>query len=135
MSQKKSVGFMFTLIAAALSLVACIVYTQVMYTLPVVFVFLVLAVLLEAGMIVMMKKQASNSNFTVAVSFMPILGAIFDAGAAGAGFYLMVNQLGYVVAGLDGVDTIITFIVFEVITLVAMIVNIVANFLPLQKEV
>ena len=85
MSQKKSVGFMFTLIAAALSLVACIVYTQVMYTLPVVFVFLVLAVLLEAGMIVMMKKQASNSNFTVAVSFMPILGAIFDAGAAGEG--------------------------------------------------
>ncbi len=128
MNQKKSVGFIFTLIAAALSLAALVVYTQVMYKLPGVFVFLVLEILVCVCLFVLSKKD------TIAFDFLPILAAILDAAAAGAGFYLMVNQIGYVIAGLDGVDTIMTFIVFEALALLAMIVNIIGNFLPLRKE-
>lgn len=128
MSQKKSIGFIFTFIAAALSLVACIVYTKVMYTLPAVYVFLILAIVVTIALVVVSKGDS------ILQDFLPILGAIFNAAAAGAGFYLMVNQLGYVVAGLDGVDTIQSFIVFEVFAILAMIVSIVGNFLPLKKE-
>ena len=123
MDQKKSVGFIFAVIAAALSLVACVVYTQVMYKLPVVFVFLILAIAVTVALFVLTGKNHP------AKEFLTLLSTIFIAGAAGAGFYLMVNQIGYVIAGLDGIDTILSFIVFEAITLVAMIVGIIGNFL------
>lgn len=127
MNQKKSIGFIFAIIAAALSLVACIVYTQVMYKLPVVFVFLILAILVTVGLFVLSNKDHP------AKEFISLLSTILIAGAAGAGFYLMVNQIGYVISGLDGIDTILSFIVYEVITIVAMIISIVGNFLPVTK--
>ena len=47
----------------------------------------------------------------------------------------MVNQIGYVVSGLDGIDTIMSFIIFCSVAVVGMILNIVASFLPVAKEV
>lgn len=127
MNQKKSIGFIFAVIAAVLSLVACIVYTQVMYKLPVVFVFLVLELAVTVVLFLLIGKNHPAKDF------LALLSTIFIAGAAGAGFYLMVNQIGYVIAGLDGIDTIMSFIVFEAITIVAMIVSIIGNFLPVTK--
>ena len=46
----------------------------------------------------------------------------------------MVNQIGYVISGLDGMDTIISFIIFCSLAVVGMILNIVASFLPVVKE-
>ena len=47
---------------------------------------------------------------------------------------VMVNQIGYVISGLDGMDTIISFIIFCSLAVVGMILNIVASFLPVAKE-
>ena len=46
----------------------------------------------------------------------------------------MVNQIGYVISGLDGMDTIMSFIIFCSLAVVGMLVNIVASFLPIAKE-
>ena len=45
----------------------------------------------------------------------------------------MVNQIGYVVSGLDGVETIQSFIIFCVICVLGMLLNIVASFLPMAE--
>lgn len=46
----------------------------------------------------------------------------------------MVNQIGYVISGLDGMDTIMSFIIFCSLAVVGMILNIVASFLPVARK-
>ena len=64
----------------------------------------------------------------------PIVNAALLASAAVWGASLMVNQISYVVAGLDGMDTIQGFIVFAVLCVCGMLLNIIAAFLPAAKE-
>ena len=62
------------------------------------------------------------------------LNAALMASAAVWSASVMVNQIGYVISGLDGMDTIISFIIFCSLAVVGMILNIVASFLPVVKE-
>ena len=66
--------------------------------------------------------------------FIPVVNAALMASAAVWGASVMVNQIGYVISGLDGMDTIMSFIIFCSLAVVGMIINIVASFLPVAKE-
>ncbi len=122
---KLTIGFIFSLIAAVLALVACIVYTQVMYTMTPVYILLIAAVVLACLAFVLKPFPAE---------ILPVVNGFLIASAAVWGAKNMVNQIGYVVSGLDGIETIQTWIVFTAIAVVAIIVNIIAGFLPQRKQ-
>ena len=67
-------------------------------------------------------------------NYIPVLMSFLLFSAAVWGTYLMVNQLGYVVAGLDGMDTIQSYIVFVGLTVAAGLFAVVASFLRMAKE-
>jgi len=56
------------------------------------------------------------------------------ASAAVWGSQLMVHQLGYVYAGLDGMGTVMSWIYFMAFTLMAMILSIIASFTRVSPE-
>ena len=118
-----------TLLAAILSIVACVLYVKVMYTLPVVYVFCVAAVVLTVIVIAASAKKTESKLY----GLLPVANAILMASAAVGGVNLMVNELGYVVAGLDSFDSIISFVIFEAFAVVSMILNIVASFMKQYK--
>ncbi|MCR4904226.1 MAG: hypothetical protein K6A23_15315 [Butyrivibrio sp.] len=122
-----SKGLCLSSVACILSLVAIIIYAFVLYKLPVVFVFLIAAVVLGAVYVMSGIKDMAKP----VMGIIPWLNSVLTAGALVAGVYLMVNQIGYVIASLDTVDTILAFIIFEVVTAIAMIVNIVSSFMPM----
>ncbi|MBO5620934.1 MAG: hypothetical protein J5959_04825 [Butyrivibrio sp.] len=124
--KNRGIGFILTLVACALALVDIIVYTQVMYTLPVIFVFL-------AGVIVI-EGAAFFINNRILNNLLPVILAVLLGASAAGSFYVMVNQLGYVVAALDTVDTIISFIVFVSIAVAAMIIRWISGFMKQEKE-
>lgn len=131
-TNKKSMGTYLTLAAGILAVVSAIVYTQVMYTIIPVYIFLAAAVVLAVLTFVM--AGASKPAPRIAAGFLPVIAAAMLACAAGWGTSPMVNQLGYVVSGLDGVDTITTYIIFVAAAVVGMVASIIASFLPMSKS-
>ena len=124
--KNRGIGFILTLVACALALVDIIVYTQVMYTLPVIFVFLAGAIVIEGAAFFINNRILNN--------LLPVILAVLLGASAAGSFYVMVNQLGYVVAALDTVDTIISFIVFVSIAVAAMIICWISGFMKQEKE-
>ena len=124
--KNRGIGFILTLVACALASVDIIVYTQVMYTLPVIFVFLAGAIGIEGAAFFINNRILNN--------LLPVILAVLLGASAAGSFYVMVNQLGYVVAALDTVDTIISFIVFVSIAVVAMIICWISGFMKQEKE-
>lgn len=125
-----SKGVAISTAACVLSLAATVIYAFVMYKLPVVFVFLIAAVLLGGAYVF----AAQKGNMKPAFGIVPWLNSMLTAGALVAAVYLMVNQIGYVVSSLDTIDTIIAFIIYEVVALAAMILNIVSSFMSAGVE-
>ncbi len=62
-------------------------------------------------------------------NYIPILMVFLLFSAIVWGSMLMVNQIGYVIAGLDGVDTILSYFIFVGFTLAAGVVALIAAFL------
>lgn len=124
--KNRGIGFILTLVACALALVDIIVYTQVMYTLPIIFVFLAGAIVIEGAAFFINNRILNN--------LLPVILAVLLGASAAGSFYVMVNQLGYVVAALDTVDTIISFIVFVSIAVAAMIICWISGFMKQEKE-
>ena len=122
---KFGLGYYFSLVASVVSLIACAVYASVMYTQPSVYVFLVLTVVTSAVVMIMGRGGSLN----MITDYLPVVNAALNGLAAGFGVSLMVNQIGYVISGLDGMETIMTFIIFEVVVVVALILNIIASFM------
>ncbi|MCD8366592.1 MAG: hypothetical protein LUC48_00985 [Clostridiales bacterium] len=121
----KSGSFYATGLAAILSLVSLIVYTNVMYTYTLIYVLLVAALVLEVLPLFL--------NNAILTGVVPVVNAVL-MGAAGMGSaVVMVNQIAYVVTGLDQMSTIISYIVFASVAIVAMVVNVVAAFLKWEK--
>ncbi|MCD7919906.1 MAG: hypothetical protein LUG45_07510 [Clostridiales bacterium] len=121
----KSGSFYTTGLAAILTLVALIVYNSVMYTYTLIYVLLVAALVLEVLPLVW--------NNAILTGVVPVVNAVLT-GAAGMGSaVVMVNQIAYVVTGLDQMSTIVSYIVFASVAIVAMLVNIVAAFLKWEK--
>ena len=123
-------GFILNFLAGILSLVGIIVYSMVMYKLKIVYVFLAIAVVLTAVALTQNIKNKHNI-ITEAIGW---LNSMLTAAALIGGVYLMVNQIGYVIAKLDTVNTILAFIIFEVIAFVAMLLNIISSFMAVQKN-
>jgi hypothetical protein len=127
---KKAISFYLTIIAAILSVVGIVLYGSVMYRLTEVYYMLIAAVVLAVIAIVLPMVIGDKAVFNL----IPVLNAVLMASAVVWGTNLMVNQLGYVYAGLDGIDTIMSYIYYVAVVAIAMLLNIVASFLPMAKE-
>lgn len=127
---KFGIGLYFSIVASVISVIAAIAYATVMYKQTIVYVFLVATLVLAIGAAAMIKSGKGG----IVTDYLPVVNAALDGLGAGFGVSLMVNQIGYVISGLDGMDTIITFIVFEVIALVAMVINIISAFMTQRVE-
>lgn len=123
---KKATGYYLTIAAAVLAIVGALLYGSVMYKLTFVYGFLAAAIVLGVVAAVLAGKSKL-------VNIIPIINGALMASAAVWSASLMVNQIGYVVSGLDGVETIQSFIIFCVICVLGMLLNIVASFLPMAE--
>ncbi len=122
MNKDRKRGAFFTLAAGVLSAAACIVYIPVMYKLPVVFVALIIAAALGVAAFMQVNKVAS-AIAPVIVAFLAATGIIWAVNP-------MVNQLGYVVSGLDDISTVIMLLISVALMAAAMVVSIIASFMP-----
>ena len=127
MNKKKAGGFYLTVTAAVLALVGVILYGSVMYRMNAVYILLAAAIVFGILVFVLTGR-------TELVNLIPVINAVLMASAAVWSANLMVNQIGYVISGLDGIDTIMSFIVFCALTVIAMLLNIIASFLPMAKD-
>ena len=124
MKKEKSIGVYLTLAGGVIAVIAVILYRTVMYKYQPVNYMLIGAI------------AASVLGFLIAsavpalAGLAPVIGAALMASSVVWGASLMVNQIGYVIAGLDGVDTIMSFIIFATVALVGMVMYIIAAFLP-----
>ena len=126
MMKNRAFGFYLTLVACVLALIDIILYTRVMYKMASVFVLLIVIILIEGCALVLNNKFLND--------WLPVIQAALLGFTAARSFYVMVNQIGYVIAGLDTMDTIQPLIVFVAVALVAMLICILSAFLRQQKE-
>jgi hypothetical protein len=116
------------ILAAVLTAIACFLYKNVMYTEQYVLYMLIGAVALLVIGILMAKGMTGVANYV------PIFVAFLLFSAAVWATKPMVNQLGYVVAGLEPMSTVTSFFTFAGLTLAAGFLVIVASFLRMGKE-
>lgn len=124
---KKAGAFYLTALTVILAVVGLFLYKSVMYKMNLVYGFLAAVIVLGVLGIILAGK-------TTIANVVPILNAALMASAAVWSANLMVNQIGYVISGLDGMDTIQSFIVFCALAVVGMLLNIIASFMPMAKE-
>ena len=110
------------LIAAVLAVAAAIVYRGVLYRYQPVYYMLIAAAVIACLRFVLAKSLPAFS------AYLPICVAVLFASAFVWGTSLMVNQIGYVYAGLDPVSSIMSWIWFAALCLIGMILSIVASF-------
>ncbi len=123
--KNKSGGFYLTILAAILTIVALVAYGNVMYTYSTITVLLVIALALE-----LLPLLWNNEILTGAA---PVLNAALLASAGMWSASVMVNQIAYVISGLDEVSTIVSYIVYAAVTIVGILLNIAAAFLKWEK--
>ncbi|MBQ3372473.1 MAG: hypothetical protein IJG40_04975 [Oscillospiraceae bacterium] len=116
-------GAYMSIVAAILAVVACVLYRKVMYTYQPVYYMLIGAACLAVLGLLLAKAAPKFANY------MPVVMTFLLFSAAVWGTMLMVNQLGYVVAGLDSMDTILSYFVFVGFTVAAGLVALIASFL------
>ena len=124
---KKGFAVILMILAGLLAIIAAVLYRGVMYKMSVVYALLIAAAVLACVSFVIAGKLPKLTGY------IPVITAALLASAAVWGSNLMVNQLGYVVAGLDGMDTIMPYIQFMGCTIVAMLLSIIAAFMPMAK--
>lgn len=122
MRQDRKRGAFFTMIAGILAVAACVVYITVMYTLPVVFILLIAAAVV-AGAAFMQVNDVLSALAPAVVAFLSATAVIWAINP-------MVNQLGYVVSGLDDISTVITLIISAGLMAASMLIAIAASFMP-----
>ena len=127
MKNRNAIASYLMTVPGILAVAAIILYTRVMYTMTPVYFMLGGVIVLVALGFAIARKFPRISNY------IPVCVSVLLASAAVWGSELMVNQIGYVVAGLDGVETIISWIVYLTLVIIALIVSLVASFLPMTK--
>ena len=120
---KLGFGAHMSIVAGILAIVACVLYRTVMYQYQPVFYMLIGAAVLAVVGLLIAKSVPTLANY------IPILMVFLLFSAIVWGSMLMVNQIGYVIAGLDGVDTILSYFIFVGFTLAAGVVALIAAFL------
>ena len=122
MEKTKNTSALLCAIAAVLAVVAAIIYRSVPYTFSPVYIMLIAAAVLGCLRFVLAKSLPFIS------AYLPICVTALLASAAVWGTMLMVNQIGYVAAGLDPLSTIMSWILFLACTVVGLILSLVASF-------
>jgi len=130
MKSKKSVGFILFIIAGLLAVAAAVAYRSVMYTEPKTYVCLLAAV----AVIVVATLLAGKFGNSVLFSIFTIAASVLIAYGITLGTGKMVNQIAYVVTGLDPFKTITTYVVFAVLAVLALVFTWLAAFVPTVKE-
>lgn len=120
---KRGFSVFLTLVAGILAIVAVFLYKSVPYRYQPVYIMLICVAVIAALHYVL-------SGFTPRfAAYFPICMSALLASAAVWGTQLMVNQIGYVYAGLDPLSTIMTWIYFVGFTVVALVLSIIASFM------
>ncbi|HCI73972.1 MAG TPA: hypothetical protein DHV42_05460 [Lachnospiraceae bacterium] len=127
MKKERTLGVYLVIAGAIVAAVAAILYRGVMYKYQPVYFFLIGTIILAACMWALATVSPMISGL------IPVVNAALMASAVVWGTSLMVNQIGYVYAGLDGVDTIMGYIIFVIFAVIGMIMNILAAFLPVVR--
>lgn len=127
MKNQKSIGVYLTLAGAIIAVIALVLYRSVMYKYQPVNYMLIGAIVLSVVAFLIAGVVPSIAGLV------PVICAALMMSAAVWGASLMVNQIGYVVAGLDGIDTIMGFIIFATVSAVGVLMYIIAAFLPQAK--
>lgn len=121
---KLGVAAFLSLVAGGLALVDIFLYRTVMYTYQPVFFMLAGAIAVAVLGCLLARVVPTIANYC------PICIVFLLASALVWGAMLMVNQIGYVIAGLDGIETILSYIFFTGFTAAALVIALVAAFLP-----
>ena len=114
-------------VVGILAIIARIVYTKVINTADVVSTVLYVAIAVAVVGLVLVQVLPKVANYT------PIVLAALMAYAAVAATNPMVNQIGWVIAGLDAITVLISYIWFIGCTVGGLMVSIIAAFLPMSK--
>ena len=125
---KLGFGAYMSIVAGILAIVACVLYRTVMYQYQPVYYMLIGAAVLAVLGLLIGKAVPKLANYIPVVMVFLLFSAIVW------GSMLMVNQIGYVIAGLDGVDTILSYFIFVGFTLAAGVVALVASFLRMGEK-
>ena len=123
---KKKAGSYISLAAAIVLIVSIILYGSVMHPYAYTTALLWPAVICAALGFILSDRAVG--------SLMPVAAAVLVSLAAVYGISLMVNQIGYVISGLDDINTISGTIRFEIAAVIALILSILASFLPMAKK-
>ena len=128
--EKNKVGFgaYMAIVAGILAIVACVLYRTVMYQFKPVYYMLIGAAVVAVLGLLLAKVLPKFANY------FPVCMSVLLFSAIVWGSMLMVNQIGYVIAGLDGVETIMSYFIFVGFTLAAGVVALVASFLPVGQK-
>lgn len=127
-NNKLGFGAYMSIVAGILAIVACVLYRTVMYQYqPVYFMLIGAAVLAVLGLLI-------GKAIPKLANYIPVVMVFLLFSAIVWGSMLMVNQIGYVIAGLDGVDTILSYFIFVGFTLAAGVVALVASFLRMGEK-
>lgn len=122
--QNKTAGYYLTLLAAILSLVALFTYQAVLIKVSAPSV----ATAVAAVVFVVVTLLESKFNSTILLRLIAFVNAMLMAFALISGIGPMINQIGFVIAGLDPVSTITAVVAFAVLSGISMLLNIVASF-------
>lgn len=125
----KGIGYWVAVAALILTLVATILYwgdtraTDVSRTL--------LVITLVVGVVLLLAELFFDAHWMnlglIVCAVLLIIGLVSSAGS-------QVNQIGYVVSGLDPFSTIASYVVSMIVGAVALIGFLAANFLGMEKE-
>ena len=127
-NNKLGFGAYMSIVSGILAIVACVLYRTVMYQYqPVYFMLIGAAVLAVLGLLI-------GKAIPKLANYIPVVMVFLLFSAIVWGSMLMVNQIGYVIAGLDGVDTILSYFIFVGFTLAAGVVALVASFLRMGEK-
>ena len=124
MKKERTFGAYLTCCGAIIAVIAAILYRNVMYKYTPVYYFLIGAIVLSVVGFFL------ATIIPVAAGLIPVINAALMASAAVWAASLMVNQIGYVVAGLGGIDTIMAFIIFATVAVLGMIIYIISACMP-----
>lgn len=126
--KEKGPGLYLAAIAAVLALIAVILYSSVADSSGDIVALLVIGLLILAGVTAAsFYKNVHWLNlgfFVAAVLF--TLGLVLSLNA-------QINQIGYVIAGLDPYSTISTYIASLILGTIALLLTIAASFFGLQR--
>ena len=125
--KKYGAASLLTAVVGILAIIARIVYTKVINTADVVSTVLYVAIAVAVVGLVLVQVLPKVANYT------PIVLAALMAYAAVAATNPMVNQIGWVIAGLDAITVLISYIWFIGCTVGGLMVSIIAAFLPMSK--